>query len=237
MRQIVGVTFVAMAFLSSIALADPWKDESGRGRGGPPGWAEGRGETPGWARGRGYWDGRLQQGNGETPGWARGRGYWDGRNDRFDDSKARFEDREDRREDWLEDQEDWFEEREDRREDWLEERRDRFDDRRPGWARRGYGESGRYDDHRRFDDYRYGRHGEFREPYDRGYGDPWAQPRYGTGYRGNPPPYRPRRGDDDLDAVYTPFGFYQEAPEFRRPRGPAPEARGQIGPFRFEVWD
>jgi hypothetical protein len=52
---------------TSVALADPWKDESGKGRGRGGDWKEWKGE----------WKDRDDD-RGETPWWARGRGYWDG---------------------------------------------------------------------------------------------------------------------------------------------------------------
>lgn len=58
MNRHVWTMTVALAALPAMASADPWKDESGKGRR----WAENRGETPAWARGRGYWDGHFQQG-------------------------------------------------------------------------------------------------------------------------------------------------------------------------------
>jgi hypothetical protein len=51
--------------------------------------------------------------------------------------------------------------------------------------------------------------------------------------------YAPRRtdDDDDIDAVYTPFGYYEEFPDAdHRHGGRRPRAHGQIGPFRFEIW-
>jgi hypothetical protein len=74
------------------------------------------------------------------------------------------------------------------------------------------------------------------------------------GYRAVPPPprpwydegqryYVPRRhrddddDDDDFDAIYTPWGYYEDYPKVpydaRRPR---PRGQGQIGPYRFEIW-
>lgn len=88
-RTLVYSTAAAAGVLliSASAYADPWKDESGHGRGGPPPWAGRGGEPPDWARGKGVWDGHFKHqqggpppwaGRGEPPDWARGRGVWDG---------------------------------------------------------------------------------------------------------------------------------------------------------------
>ena len=58
MRVIIGAMgLAAVVALCSRVQADPWKDESGHGRGGPPPWAGRGGEPPDWARGKGVWDG------------------------------------------------------------------------------------------------------------------------------------------------------------------------------------
>lgn len=76
--------------LSSNALADPWKDESGHGKW-IGGWgefnrewkSESRGETPWWARGKGYWDGHFKHRRGGPPPWA-------GRPERYYDDPRQF---------------------------------------------------------------------------------------------------------------------------------------------------
>lgn len=198
MRQSVSIAIALLLIGPGLASADPWKDESGKGRGGPPGWARGEGGPPPWAAARGLRDGRFRDRGGETPDWARGRGYWDGH----------FRD----------------------------------DDRFRGWGRDGYGDEFGYGRYRGYGDYDrewYRRRSPYYggPSYDRyGYGDRWAPPRHESGYRGYPPAHYHGREDDDLDAVYTPFGFYEEFP--RSPfGGPQPKARGRIGPIPFEVWE
>jgi hypothetical protein len=64
MRRIVLSLLMAGVLGGTTAVADNWKNESGKGRGywgGPLPWA-GRGETPGWSRGKGYWDGHDKHG-------------------------------------------------------------------------------------------------------------------------------------------------------------------------------
>jgi hypothetical protein len=58
MRTTLASMLITIAIVPTVAFADPWKDESGHGRGrGKGAW---HGETPGWARGRGYWDGHFR---------------------------------------------------------------------------------------------------------------------------------------------------------------------------------
>jgi hypothetical protein len=57
------IAISGMALLGIPAQADPWKDESGKGR------LKGhrQGETPSWARGKGYWDGHFKHGRQWSP--------------------------------------------------------------------------------------------------------------------------------------------------------------------------
>ena len=146
-------------------------------------------------------------------------------------------------------------------EKFREEQRKREERARKEWERRWRG-----DDDDRFSRGPYGPmpysqgpyygpngYGGFGSEWDRGYGErrhrydygsryydygpgPWARPpRYSTGYRGYAPDWHDR-DEDDLDGVYTPWGFYQEVPRSRYD-GPQPKAHGRIGPYPFEVWD
>lgn len=56
------MTLFTITVLPGLAFADDWKDESGKGRGGPPPWAGKGGEPPDWARGKGVWDGHFKRG-------------------------------------------------------------------------------------------------------------------------------------------------------------------------------
>jgi hypothetical protein len=58
MKWLMGLTLAAL-LLPTAAVADEWKDESGKGRKGWEDRKDWNGETPGWARGRGYWDGHY----------------------------------------------------------------------------------------------------------------------------------------------------------------------------------
>ena len=100
---------LAVAILPGTLLADPWKDESGHGRRGPPHWSQRGGEPPDWARGRGAWDGHYKHGghpeyrqqwieppaypyHGGVPHYAPGVPYdWDrlDRWDRWEDARER----------------------------------------------------------------------------------------------------------------------------------------------------
>ena len=60
MRLVAG-SLIAVLTFGAAAQADPWKDESGKGRGGPP-WARQGGGPPDWARGKGVWDGHFKHG-------------------------------------------------------------------------------------------------------------------------------------------------------------------------------
>ena len=89
MRLMIGaMSLAAVVALCARAEADPWKDESGHGRGGPPPWAGRGGEPPDWARGKGVWDGHFKHGHGDRwrggpPSWAgRGRDHY---RERYDD--------------------------------------------------------------------------------------------------------------------------------------------------------
>lgn len=67
-------TLVTCLALGTDALADPWKDESGHGRGKGKGhykheWKKRGGETPDWARGKGFWDGHYKHGRSPQPYW------------------------------------------------------------------------------------------------------------------------------------------------------------------------
>ena len=66
----------AILVLATSLQADPWKDESGHGRRGPPPWA-GKGEPPDWARGKGVWDGHGKHRGGHPPG------HWKHRRNEF----------------------------------------------------------------------------------------------------------------------------------------------------------
>jgi hypothetical protein len=70
-RILCAALFLISALVAAPAQADWWKDESGKGRGGPPGWAGRGGEPPEWARGKGVWDGHFKRGRrGGPPPWA-----------------------------------------------------------------------------------------------------------------------------------------------------------------------
>ena len=56
------LALLCIAISPGALLADPWKNESGHGRGGPLPWAGRGGEPPDWARGRGVWDGHYKHG-------------------------------------------------------------------------------------------------------------------------------------------------------------------------------
>ena len=92
-----------------------------------------------------------------------------------------------------------------------------------GWyGNRGYGNYG-YGDFG-YSDFGYG----YRE-----YGGPWTPPPPYAEEYGYPPAY-PYHRADDLDAVYTPWGFYQEVP--RSGYGRQPKGYRRISPYPFEVW-
>lgn len=83
--------------------------------------------------------------------------------------------------------------------------------------------------------------GNYVEPRhrDHGYGYQGTYPRRPDLYHAYPNQYGyppPSRFAEDLDAVYTPFGFYQDVPQ-PYGYGPSMQGYGQIGPFRFEVWE
>jgi hypothetical protein len=72
-------TLVICLSIGTTALADPWKDESGHGKGrGHYGW-RGHGEPPDWARGKGVWDGHYKHGRPDRRwdhGYRGGHEYW-----------------------------------------------------------------------------------------------------------------------------------------------------------------
>ena len=174
-------------------------------------------------------------------GWHRFRG----------DREDYREEREERLEEWREAQEERLEEQRERAEELREERRERAEE----WREREwraplyvpapqneiyvqpqprYDVQPRYDAQPRYDSYRSDRYDDGRP---REYFIP-PPPEPEPGYRQHGAYYPPRHDDDDdLDAVYTPFGYYEELPNAGYDHhGRRPKAHGQIGPFRFEIW-